>query len=206
MKVPNVPITLIGIALLVTALGCSTAPPAEVAPTPNIDATVEARGEQEVAVSSTPIPQTDTPKLDAITEDKVGAASSDESFQSTNVTAPKRCTLLGGGTVESGWSGKGTGDNYCNDCFCSNGALGCTKMLCRVLPNRESNTSLPTDIPSAHKPLVVGGEDHTNRRVGHKVGDISPDFSILLTTGETLYSSNIRSDRMPVFLFFFSPT
>ena len=45
MKVQNFPITLIGIALLVTALGCSTTP-AEVAPTPNIDATVEARVNQ----------------------------------------------------------------------------------------------------------------------------------------------------------------
>ena len=207
MKVPNVPITLIGIALLVTALGCSTAPPAEVAPTPNIDATVEARGEQEVAVSSTPIPQTDTPKLDAITEDKVGAASSDESFQSTNVTAPKRCTLSGGGTVESGWSGNDTGHNHCSNCFCSNGALGCTKMACRVLlptSGPEPRTSVPTDKPSAG-PTPVAGENHIIRLVGNDVGDIAPDFSVLLTNGETVSSSDIRSKNTPMFLFFFSP-
>ena len=64
---------------------------------------------------------------------------------------------------------------------------------------------IPTDTPSASKSPAVGGEHHTNRRVGNKIGDISPDFSILLTTGETLYSSTIRSDRMPVFLFFFTP-
>ena len=64
----------------------------------------------------------------------------------------------------------------------------------------------PTDTPFASKSPAVGGEDHTNRRVGNKVGDISPDFSILLTTGEPLYSSTIRSDRIPVFLFFFSPS
>ena len=63
----------------------------------------------------------------------------------------------------------------------------------------------PTDTPSANKSPAIGGEDRTNRRVGNKIGDISPDFSILLTTGETLYSSTIRSDRMPVFLFFFTP-
>ena len=197
MKLLGVLTVLAGIALLLAAIGCSVA-----AGEPDVQESVESIGKQEIAVSPTSIQLAITSNLDSITDVKVDA----ESLQTTNVRDPKKCILSGGKTVESGWSGKGTGDNYCNDCFCSNGALGCTKMLCRVLPNRESNTSLPTDIPSAHKLPVVGGEDHTNRRVGHKVGDISPDFSILLTTGETLYSSNIRRNRMPVFLFFFSPT
>ena len=197
MKLLGVLTVLAGIALLLAAIGCSVG-----AGEPDVQESVESIGKQEIAVSPTSIQLAVTSNLDSITDVKVDA----ESLQTTNARDPKKCILSGGKTVESGGSGKGTGDNYCNDCFCSNGALGCTKMLCRVLPNRESNTSLQTDIPSAHKPPVVGGEDHTNRRVGHKVGDISPDFSILLTTGETLYSSNIRSDRMPVFLFFFSPT
>ena len=197
MKLLGILTVLAGIALLLAAIGCSVG-----AGEPDVQESVESIGKQEIAVSPTSIQLAVTSNLDSITDVKGDA----ESLQTTNVRDPKKCTLSGGKTVESGWSGKGTGDNYCNDCFCSNGALGCTKMLCRVLPNRESNTSLPTDIPSAHKPPVVGGEDHTNRRVGHKVGDISPDFSILLTTGETLYSSNIRRNRMPVFLFFFSPT
>ena len=197
MKLLGVLTVLAGIALLLAAIGCSVG-----AGEPDVQESVESIGKQEIAVSPTSIQLAVTSKLNSITDVKVDG----ESLQTANVRDPKKCILSGGKTVESGWSGKGTGDNYCNNCFCSNGAVGCTKMLCRVLPNRESNTSLPTDIPSAHKPPVVGGEDHTNRRVGHKVGDISPDFSILLTTGETLYSSNIRSDRMPVFLFFFSPT
>ena len=197
MKLLGVLTVLARIALLLAAIGCSVG-----AGEPDVQESVESIGKQEIAVSPTSIQLAVTSNLDSITDVKVDA----ESLQTTNVRDPKKCILSGGKTVEGGWSGKGTGDNYCNDCFCSNGALGCTKMLCRVLPNRESNTSLPTDIPSAHKPPVVGGEDHTNRRVGHKVGDIAPDFNILLTTGETLYSSNIRSDRMPVFLFFFSPT
>lgn len=53
MKLPRVLITLIGIAILIAAFGCSTTPPAEVAPTPNIDATVEARVAQERAVDAT---------------------------------------------------------------------------------------------------------------------------------------------------------
>jgi len=197
LKLLGVLTVLAGIALLLAAIGCSVG-----TEEPDVKESLESIGNQEIAVSPTPIQLAVTSNLDSITDVKVDA----ESLKTTNVRDPKKCILSGGKTVESGWSGKGTGDNYCNDCFCSNGALGCTKMLCRVLPNRESNTSLPTDIPSVHKPPVVGGEDHTNRRMGHKVGDVSPDFSIRLTTGETLYSSNIRSDRMPVFLFFFSPT
>ena len=203
MKLPRVLAVLMDITLLFVAIGCSVGT-GEL----DIQATVEAKGKQEVAVSPTPMQQTDTPKLDAITEAKVGAASSDESFQQTNVTALKKCTLSGGETVESGWSGKDTGDNYCNNCFCSNSVLGCTRMACGVFiptSSPEPNTPVPTDTSSASKPPAVGVEDHTNRLVGNKVGDISPDFSILLTTGETLYSSTIRSDRMPVFLFFFSP-
>ena len=78
-------------------------------------------------------------------------------------------------------------------------------------PPAATNTPVPADPPvpthilSAGKSLTAGREGHTNTRVGNKVGDISPDFSILLTTGEKLYSSTIRSDGMPVFLFFFSP-
>jgi len=44
---------LTGITLLVAAIGCSTTP-AEVAPTPNIDATVEARVAQELAAQPKP--------------------------------------------------------------------------------------------------------------------------------------------------------
>ena len=206
MKLLRIIPVLIGITLLVAVIGCSTTP-AEVTPTPDIDAMVAAWGEPEVAVSSIPIPQTDTPKLVAITEDKVGVASSDELFQSTNVTAPKRCTLSGGGKVESGWSGNDTGDNHCNNCFCSNGALGCTKMACRfLLPTSgpEPRTSVPTGKPSAG-PISVAGETHIIRLVGNDVGDMAPDFSVRLTNGETVYSSDIRSKNTPIFLFFFSP-
>ena len=202
MKLPRLLVVLMGIAVLVAFIGCSMG-----TGEPDIQATVEAKGKREIAVSPTPIPQTDTPKLDAITEDKVGAASSDELFQSTNVTAPKRCILLGGGTVESGWSGNDTGDNHCNNCFCSNGALGCTKMACRVLiptSGPEPRTSVPAGKPSAG-PTSVAGENHIIRLVGNDVGDIAPDFTVLLTNGETVSSSDIRSKNTPMFLFFFSP-
>jgi len=53
MKLTVVLAVLIGIALLVVAIGCSTTQPAEVVPTPNIDATEEARVAQERVVDAT---------------------------------------------------------------------------------------------------------------------------------------------------------
>ena len=53
MKVPMVLAVLTGITLLVAAIGCSTTR-VEVAPTPNIDATVEARVAQELAAQPKP--------------------------------------------------------------------------------------------------------------------------------------------------------
>jgi hypothetical protein len=46
----------------------------------------------------------------------------------------KSCTLDNGEIVEDGWRGKGAGNNYCNNCFCSNGMLGCTEMACLPTP------------------------------------------------------------------------
>ena len=43
---------LLGIALLVVITGCSTTSPVEVAPTPNIEATVEARLAQERTIDA----------------------------------------------------------------------------------------------------------------------------------------------------------
>ena len=42
------------------------------------------------------------------------------------------CNLTGGEVVESGWSGKDTGVNYCNQCMCLSDGLACTKMGCQV--------------------------------------------------------------------------
>ena len=44
---------LAGMALLVAAIACSAASPGEVAPTPNMEATVEARLAQERAIEAT---------------------------------------------------------------------------------------------------------------------------------------------------------
>ena len=42
------------------------------------------------------------------------------------------CKLTGGEIVTSGWSGKDTGANYCNQCMCLNNGLACTKMACQI--------------------------------------------------------------------------
>ena len=179
MKLPRIGLLVVGLALMLAAVTCADGP------TPNIDTIIGAKITPEIPSTSV-----------------------DWADQSSTAATGKGCTLSGGETVETSWSGEDTGDNYCNNCFCSNGVLGCTEMACGVFiptSSPDANIPVPTHTPSASKSPAVGGEDHTNRRVGNKVGDISPDFSILLTTGETLYSSTIRSDRMPVFLFFFSP-
>ena len=56
MKLTRVLALLLGIALLVAAIGCSPTAPREAAATPNIDATVEARAKELVGVQPTPTP------------------------------------------------------------------------------------------------------------------------------------------------------
>ena len=176
MTLPRIGLLAVGLALMLAAVACADGP------TPYMDTTI--------GVKITP---------------EIPPTSVDGADQPATAATIKRCTLSDGETVESGWSGKDTGDNYCNNCFCSNGVLGCTKMACGVPIPSSSPAPVPTYTPSASKSPPVGGEDITNRRVGNKVGDTSPDFSILLTTGEILDYSAIRSKRVPVFLFFFSP-
>jgi len=40
------------------------------------------------------------------------------------------CTLSDGTFVNNGWSGNGTGDNWCNLCFCEDGTLSCDDIDC----------------------------------------------------------------------------
>jgi hypothetical protein len=130
MKLPVVLAVLIGTLVL----ACSSAAPAPAEPTPNIDATVEAKVAQERAV-------------DATVEAKVsGTLSASEA--KTPSTTQAACKLTGGETVQSGWTGKDTGDNSCNSCFCTNGVLGCTEMACpahQVTPT--SKPSLTSNMP-----------------------------------------------------------
>ena len=56
MKLTRVLALLLGIALLVAAIGCSPTAPREADSTPNIDATVEARAKELVGVQPTPTP------------------------------------------------------------------------------------------------------------------------------------------------------
>ena len=45
----------------------------------------------------------------------------------------------------------------------------------------------------------------SDTKIGNLIGDQAPDFSVLLTNGETISHATLRNDRTPVFLFFFSP-
>ena len=118
------------LAILLGTLGlaCSSVTPVPAEPTPNIDATVEAKVAQERAV-------------DATVEAKVSGTLSAPGTKAPSTTQAA-CKLTGGETVQSGWTGKDTGDNSCNSCFCTNGVLGCTKMACPA--HQVSSNSKPT--------------------------------------------------------------
>ena len=149
IKVPVVLVLLIGIFVL----ACSTVTPVPAEPTPSIDATavvepildidatVEARLAYERAV-------------DATVQAKVsGTLSAPES--KTPSTTQAVCKLTGGEPVESGWTGKDTGNNSCNSCFCMNGALGCTKMACPSQLSRPVEMDKPTPTRLVIGPTLV---------------------------------------------------
>ena len=50
---------------------------------------------------------------------------------------------------------------------------------------------------------LSGSERVLARQVGNNIGDLAPEFSILLTNGESI--SHFRNARVPTFLYFFSP-
>jgi len=125
-------------------LACSTAAPAPAEPTPNIDATVEAKVAQERAV-------------DATVAAKVSGTLSAPEAKAPSTTQAA-CKLTGGETVQSGWTGEDTGDNSCNSCFCTNGVLGCTKMACPA--HQVNSDSKPTlaGVPTATVALAPTNE------------------------------------------------
>ena len=51
----------------------------------------------------------------------------------------RTCTLTGGEVVQDGWYGKNNESNFCNRCFCTDGALACTKIACQANPNPIMN-------------------------------------------------------------------
>jgi len=143
MKLTVVLAVLIGTLLL----ACSTVTPVPAGPTPNIDATVEAKVAQERAV-------------DATVQAKVSGTLSASEAEISN-TAQATCKLTGGETVESGWTGKDTGSNSCNSCFCTNGALGCTKMVCPAHLARSKDCSLDNQDCNSE-----GGDETSTRLIG----------------------------------------
>ena len=105
----------VGLAVLVgiCVLACSTVTPVPAETTPNVDATVEARFAQERAV-------------DATVQAEAFQTISAQALQTVNSTQ-KVCNLTGRETVQNGWTGKDTGNNSCNSCFCTDGELGAPK-------------------------------------------------------------------------------
>ena len=150
MKLAVVLAVLIGCPVL----ACTTVTPAPaeptlsinaiavVEPTLDINATMEARLAHERAVDAT---------IQAKVFETLSAPEPE-----TPSTTQAVCNLTGGETVQSGWTGKDTGNNSCNSCFCTNRVLGCTKMACPAhlvnsdsepTPTRKS-TNTPTAVPN----------------------------------------------------------
>jgi len=128
---------VLGVLFGTLVVACSTVTPVPAGPTPNIDATVEAKVAQERAV-------------DATVQAKVsGTLSASEA--KTPSTTQAVCRLTGGETVQSGWTGKDTGNNSCNSCFCTNGVLGCTKMACPARGVSSDSKPVPTPQITPHK-------------------------------------------------------
>jgi len=130
MKLTVVLAILIGTLVL----ACSSVTPVPAEPTPNIDATVAAKVAQERAV-------------DATVQAKVSGTLSAQEAKTPHTTQAA-CKLTGGETVQSGWTGKDTGDNSCNSCFCTDGVLGCTEMACPAHQVSSDSKPVPTRQPT----------------------------------------------------------
>ena len=140
--VARVKLTVVLTVLIGTlVLACSTVTPVPAEPTSNIDATVEARVAQGRAVDTT-------------VQAEASPTVSAQAPQTSNATQ-KVCNLTGGETVQSGWTGKDTGNNSCNSCFCTNGVLGCTKMACPAYGVNSDSKPVPTPATTpTNKPIV----------------------------------------------------
>ena len=137
MKLPLVLAVLTGTLVL----ACSTTAPAPVEPTPNIDATVEAKLAEERAAEAT-------------VHATVSSTLSAQAPQSSN-EPQEACKLTGGEAVQSRWTGKDTGNNSCNSCFCTNGVLGCTEMACPAHGINSDSKPVPTpETTPTNKPTV----------------------------------------------------
>jgi len=73
----------------------------------------------------------------------------------------KACTFHNGHVVESGWTGKGSGDEECNSCACNNGILMCTLLICTTTSPTRSGCAL------------TGGESVEDRWSGKDTGSNS---------------------------------
>tara|TARA_B100000029_G_scaffold480728_1_gene529032 strand:- start:143 stop:925 length:783 start_codon:yes stop_codon:yes gene_type:complete len=91
------------------------------------------------------------------------AQSSDENSQKNS--SNKFCILAGGEKVEEGWSGKDSGNNYCNQCKCMKGNLACTKMACIQKDSIESGEKETS--PTLEKPVLdlLTAVDQGNTRI-----------------------------------------
>lgn len=68
----------------------------------------------------------------------------------------------------------------------------------------STQTTQNLDVSAKSKDHTIADTTPTLRKVGGEIGDVAPDFQILLTTGETVSYSDFRRTETPIFLFFFN--
>ena len=129
--------------------------PETIASSPDTSANPEKKERQEIEYP-TPTP------LD------INQSATDPDQASTKNT----CSLAGGEEVDSGWAGKDSGSNYCNQCMCMEGKLACTKMACPVLEVGNNEKSNPVTTTNSSYPITSlictdsSGPDCSKLRLG----------------------------------------
>ena len=151
-------VMLLYFSLLISLLGCSSVDS-------NKDGSSAKTTKVESVVTPTVMP-TPTPadiELEVVTEvmpkQQVTPTTTKPKIQSGK---NKQCILSGGESVNFGWVGKDTGDNFCNNCFCNiNGALACTKMACQsrdVVAEQSDDTTIGTPFDLTNIPQEIPDE------------------------------------------------
>ena len=101
------------------------------------------------------------------------------------IPVDKTCVLSGGEIVEDGWVGKDTGNNYCNQCRCMDGAMACTKMACI---NRKSDSISDNVIASD------GKENNKSDKYLDKTPDIINVILAKIISDENIDNNNLILD------------
>ena len=115
----------------------------------HVSATITPPSSMEPTVSPLPLNKNPSPTLTPTVLDVNSNPSKVNDEHSGTV-----CRLTGGELVESGWSGKDSGLNYCNQCMGLEGMLGCTKMACPTVSIKPAEDSIQSITTTSAYPIT----------------------------------------------------